>query len=151
VNPLPASDHSSGVVRLSIPARAEWVAVARLATAAVASRQRFSVDAIEDIKLAIAESCTNAIQHGSPDGTIEIECELRRDELVITVRDRGMGPRLGTVNEERIGEMGRTEELGVFLIRALMDTVEYTSDVRDGTQLVMTKRVSDEREFSDPD
>ena len=44
--------------------------------------------------------------------------------------------------QERIGEAGRTEELGVFLIRALMDNVEYTSDVRDGTQLVMTKRVS---------
>jgi serine/threonine-protein kinase RsbW len=133
---------SAGIVRLSIPARAEWVAVARLAVAAVASRQNFSIDEIEDIKLAIAEACTNAIQHGSPDGTIEIEVELRDAELVATVRDRGMGPRLGTVNEERIGESGRTEELGVFLIRALMDAVEYTSDVRDGTQLVMTKRVS---------
>jgi serine/threonine-protein kinase RsbW len=142
MNPMTAPNAQSGVVRLSIPARAEWVAVARLAVAAVASRQHFSVDEIEDIKLAIAESCTNAIQHGEPDGTIEIECELRHDELVVTVRDRGMGPLLGTVNEERIGETGRTEELGVFLIRALMDTVEYTSDARDGTQLVMIKRVS---------
>jgi serine/threonine-protein kinase RsbW len=143
MNPMAVPHSSSGVVRLSIPARAEWVAVARLAVAAVASRQRFSVDEIEDIKLAIAESCTNAIQHGSPDGVIEIECELRDEELVVSVRDRGVGPRLGTVNEERIGDTGRTEELGVFLIRALMDTVEYTSDVRDGTQLVMIKRVSE--------
>jgi serine/threonine-protein kinase RsbW len=142
MNPLEAPNASSGVVRISIPARAEWVAVARLAVSAVASRQRFSIDEIEDIKLAIAEACTNAIQHGSAEGSIDIECELRDDALVTTVRDRGMGPRLGTVNEERIGEMGRTEELGVFLIRALMDDVAYTSDVRDGTQLVMTKRVS---------
>ena len=142
MNPMAATNPSSGVVRLSIPARAEWVAVARLAVAAVASRQRFSVDEIEDIKLAIAEACTNAIQHGSPDGTIELECELRDDELVVAVRDTGFGPRLGTVEEERIGESGRTEELGVFLIRALMDQVDYTSDVRDGTQLVMIKRVS---------
>ena len=142
MNPVAAPNASCGIVRLSIPARAEWVAVARLAVAAVASRQRFSVDEIEDIKLAIAESCTNAIQHGLPDGTIEIECELGDDALIVTVRDRGLGPRLGTVTEDRIGETGRTEELGVFLIRALMDTVEYTSDVRDGTQLVMVKRVS---------
>ena len=46
---------SHGVVELKIPGRAEWVAVARLAVAAVASRLRFSVDEIEDIKLAIAE------------------------------------------------------------------------------------------------
>jgi serine/threonine-protein kinase RsbW len=143
MNPLEQPNVSSGIVRLSIPARAEWVAVARLAVAAVASRQHFSIDEIEDIKLAIAEACTNAIQHGAPGGSIEIECELRDAELVTTVSDRGVGPKLGTVNEERIGEMGRTEELGVFLIRALMDDVEYTSDVRDGTKLVMTKRISE--------
>jgi serine/threonine-protein kinase RsbW len=142
MNPAPAASRSHGVVRLEIPARAEWVAVARLAVAAVASRQRFSVDDIEDIKLAVAESCTNAIQHGTEDGTIAIVCEVAADCIVVTVRDRGQGPPLGAVEEERIGEAGRTEELGVFLIRALMDSVEYTSDVREGTQLVMTKRVS---------
>jgi serine/threonine-protein kinase RsbW len=143
MNPAPAVNRSHGVVRLEIPARAEWVAVARLAVAAVASRQRFSVDDIEDIKLAVAESCTNAIQHGKPDGTIEIQCEVSTEGIVIIVRDRGQGPPLGAVEEERIGELGRTEELGVFLIRALMDSVEYTSDVREGTQLVMIKRVSE--------
>ena len=142
MNPAPAATKSQGIVRLEIPARAEWVAVARLAVAAVASRQCFSVDDIEDIKLAIAESCTNAIQHGTPDGTIEIQCEVSSEGIVLTVRDRGQGPLLSAVEEERIGELGRTEELGVFLIRALMDSVEYTSDPREGTQLVMIKRVS---------
>jgi serine/threonine-protein kinase RsbW len=143
MNPATAANPSHGTVRLEIPARAEWVAVARLAVAAVASRQRFSVDDIEDIKLAVAESCTNAIQHGTADGTITIVCEVSSDGIALTVRDRGQGPPLSAVEEERIGEGGRTEELGVFLIRALMDSVEYTSDVRDGTQLVMTKRVSE--------
>jgi serine/threonine-protein kinase RsbW len=143
MNPVSLAEGAKGVVRLEIPARAEWVAVARLAVAAVASRQRFSVDEIEDIKLAVAESCTNAIQHG-PEGTIELACEVFEERLIVTVRDRGTGPRLNavTVEEERIGESGRTEELGVFLIRALMDSVEYTSDPRNGTQLVMTKRVT---------
>jgi serine/threonine-protein kinase RsbW len=127
-------------VRLTIPSRAEWVAVARLAVAAVASRQRFSVDEIEDIKLATAEACTNAIQHGLPDGEIDLACDLHEDRLVISVRDSGTGPSLGSVEQERIGESGRTEELGVFLIRALMDEVEYTRDGR-GTELVMTKHV----------
>jgi serine/threonine-protein kinase RsbW len=142
MNPAPAATHTHGMVRLEIPARAEWVAVARLAVAAVASRQRFSVDDIEDVKLAVAESCTNAIQHGKEDGVISIVCEITDDGIILTVSDRGQGPTLSAVEEDRIGEAGRTEELGVFLIRALMDSVEYTSDVRDGTQLVMTKRVS---------
>jgi serine/threonine-protein kinase RsbW len=141
VNPAEATNPANAVVRLEIPARAEWVAVARLAVAAVASRQRFSVEEIEDIKLAVAEACTNAIQ-SSPDGPIEIVCDASADELVLTVRHRGRAAALGTVEEERIGDAGRTEELGVFLIRALMDNVEYAVSLRDGTQIVMTKRVS---------
>lgn len=141
MNPASEPHPSHAVVRFEIPARAEWVAVARLGVAAVASRLPFSVDEIEDIRLAIAESCTNAIQHG-PGGTIEIVCDAHPDRLVVAVRDRGTGPRLGSVEGERITETGRTEELGVFLIRALMDVVDYTADPRSGTELVMTKRIS---------
>lgn len=134
---------SEGTVELKIPGRAEWVAVARLAVAAVASRLHFSVDEIEDIKLAIAEACTNAIQSagGVDAGVIEIVCDAREDELRVSVRDRSTGPHLEPIDGASIGE-GRTEALGVFLIRALMDTVEYAHDARRGTELVMTKRVS---------
>jgi serine/threonine-protein kinase RsbW len=134
---------SHGIVELKIPGRAEWVAVARLAVAAVASRLRFSVDEIEDIKLALAEACTNAIQSagGQDAGVIEIVCDAREDELRVTVRDSGAGIHLEPVRAGGLDE-GRTEELGVFLIRALMDSVDYTSDPRRGTELVMIKRVS---------
>jgi serine/threonine-protein kinase RsbW len=134
---------SHGVVELKIPGRAEWVAVARLAVAAVASRLRFSVDEIEDIKLAIAEACTNSIQSagGQDAGVIEIVCDAREDELRVTVRDHTSSPRLEPLKTSGLEE-GRTEELGVFLIRALMDSVDYTSDPRRGTELVMSKRVS---------
>jgi serine/threonine-protein kinase RsbW len=134
---------SHGIVELKIPARAEWVAVARLAVAAVASRLRFSVDEIEDIKLAIAEACTNTIQGagGQDAGVIEIVCDAREDELRVTVRDQNSGIHLEAVKPGGLDE-GRTEELGVFLIRALMDSVDYTSDPRRGTELVMIKRVT---------
>jgi hypothetical protein len=46
VNPAVAAAPSYGTVELKIPAKAEWVAVARLAVAAVASRLHFSVDEI---------------------------------------------------------------------------------------------------------
>jgi serine/threonine-protein kinase RsbW len=145
MNPVarPVEVSSHGTVELKIPGRAEWVAVARLAVAAVASRLHFSVDEIEDIKLAIAEACTNSIQSagGNDAGVIEIVCEAFEDELRVTVRDHSPGPHLEPVKAHAYGE-GRTEELGVFLIRALMDTVDYASDPRRGTQLVMAKRVT---------
>lgn len=142
---LEVSNHAT--VELKIPGRAEWVAVARLAVAAVASRLRFSVDEIEDIKLAIAEACTNSIQGagGSDAGVIEIVCDLLENELRVTVRDTSPAHKLEPVKAKaKAGgiEDGRTEELGVFLIRALMDSVDYTSDPRRGTELVMSKHVS---------
>lgn len=135
---------SHGTVELKIPGRAEWVAVARLAVAAVASRLRFSVDEIEDIKLAIAEACTNSIQSagGVDAGAIEIVCDAEDEELRVTVRDRSTGPHLEPVGDAQPLAEGRTEELGVFLIRALMDSVDYSTDPRRGTELVMTKRVT---------
>lgn len=143
MNQAVSVEQSFPTVELKIPARAEWVAVARLAVAAVASRLRFSVDEIEDIKLAITEACTNCIQHGSAADQIEITSELMSDEVRLSVRDHGVGQRLGTVEKESgFAEGKRTEELGVFLIRALMDDVSYRADPREGTELVMIKRVS---------
>jgi serine/threonine-protein kinase RsbW len=139
--PLEVSSH--GTVELKIPGRAEWVAVARLAVAAVASRLRFSVDEIEDIKLAIAEACTNSIQSagGVDAGVIEIVCDALEDELRVTVRDHSPGLHLEPVKASGVDD-GRTEELGVFLIRALMDSVDYSSDPRRGPELGKTKSVT---------
>jgi anti-anti-sigma factor len=61
--PSRRSEHL-GTVELRIPSKPEWVAVARLAVAAIANRLPFSVEEIEDLKLAIAEACTICIQQG---------------------------------------------------------------------------------------
>ena len=74
-------------------------------------------------------------------GTIEIVCDAREDELRVLVRDHSPSIHLEPLPADGFPE-GRTEELGVFLIRALMDSVDYTSDPRRGTELVMTKRVN---------
>jgi serine/threonine-protein kinase RsbW len=119
VIPAAVETESYGVFELKIPAKAEWVAVARLAIAAVASRLRFSVDEIEDIKLAIAEACTHCIQHATGSDAIEITCEALSDSVHIIVRDRGTAPRIEDV-----------------------DKVEYTTDAKNGTELRMIKYVS---------
>ena len=49
----PAVERSQNeFVELRIPSRPEWVALARLAAATVANRLRFSIEEIEDVKLA---------------------------------------------------------------------------------------------------
>ena len=129
-----------GNVELRIPARAEWVAVARLAAAAVGSRARFSIDELDDIKLAVAEACTNAIQHAHGSSYIEIRCEALADGLRINVRDHGRGTRPESIRSREL-EDERVGGLGVFLIRSLMDDVSYDVHPEQGTQLIMTKRL----------
>jgi serine/threonine-protein kinase RsbW len=133
-----APDSRIGRVELRIPNRAEWVAVARLTIAAIANRLPFSVEDIEDLKLAIAEACTTVIQAGEGDGTIDIICETDPAELRVHVRDERPGR--ADLFQER-SESSGPEGLGVFLIQALMDEVSHSADPRTGTELTMIKRV----------
>jgi serine/threonine-protein kinase RsbW len=135
--PFPAN---VDVVEIRIPCKAEWVALARLSVAAVASRLHFSIDEIEDVKLAVAEACTNAIQHARGSAQIDIKCEASNEGLRVDVRGYGQGTRSETperheLEDERIGG------LGVFLIRSLMDDVTYDVHPERGTHLIMLKRL----------
>ena len=127
-----------GAVQLRIPARAEWVAVARLAAAAVGSRMRLSVDEIDDLKLAIAEACTLCIQRTEGTENIDIRWDISPTELRVTVAADGQGPKLESVKD---ASDSKVDGLGVFLIQSLMEDVAYDLDPQRGARLVMTKRV----------
>jgi anti-sigma regulatory factor (Ser/Thr protein kinase) len=45
-------------VDITIPPKPEYVSIARLAAAAIADRQAFSYDEIEDLKIAVSEDCS---------------------------------------------------------------------------------------------
>jgi serine/threonine-protein kinase RsbW len=132
---------NSSVVELRIPPRAEWAAVARLTVAAVASRLDFSLDDIDDLKLAVAEACTHAIQRSIGEHPVELIFEAHEDSIVVTVRDSSTSARLESVDDEALAD-NQIGALGLFIIRSVMDEVDYRVDPRDGGELVMTKRVS---------
>jgi serine/threonine-protein kinase RsbW len=128
-------------ITLRIPSLAEFVAVARLTVAGIASRMGFPYDAVDDIKVAVGEACTNAIEHAAPDAPhqeIEICCCVEVESLVISITDRGKGfdPALETQPDPLAGG-----GLGLVLIRALMDEVELTNLSGKGTQVRMVKRL----------
>ncbi|MGH7728189.1 MAG: ATP-binding protein [Vulcanimicrobiaceae bacterium] len=128
-----------GTVELQIPIKPEWVAVARLAVAAIANRLPFSVEEIEDLKLAIAEACTICIQQAEASEAIDITCEASTSQLRVHVRDHRYRGRPESL--ERPDSAVPAEGLGVFLIQALMDHLDYRVDPAYGSELVMTKRV----------
>jgi serine/threonine-protein kinase RsbW len=130
------------LVELRIPSRPEWVALARLAAATVANRLHFSIEEIEDVKLAVAEACTAVIQHEGHGEFIDLTCEALSDLLRIRVRDSGRhGLQLSEAPNMNFDE-ARIAGLGVFLIRTLMDEVSYDVSPQTGTDLLMVKRLT---------
>jgi serine/threonine-protein kinase RsbW len=79
--------------------------------------------------VSLTEAVNNAIVHGNkadPTKTVEVRCELLDSVVRITVKDQGDGFRPETVDnplkeENLLRESGR----GIFLMRTLMDRVEF--------------------------
>jgi serine/threonine-protein kinase RsbW len=140
LNPAIERAVKSDTVELRIPCRPEWVALARLAAAAVANRLKFSIEEIEDVKLAVAEACTAVIQHDRHGEFIELICDVRADALKIRVRDAGRHLPASPERRAMDFDEARVAGLGVFLIRTLMDELTYEVDPELGTDLHMTKR-----------
>ena len=132
-------------VELEIPARAEFVALARLLVSSVAQvRRELADDRIDDLKLAVSEACTNAIEaHGAidVDERVVVRCTEADDRLEVLIEDRGAGfdpsslPEHPPVTDpERLNfERG----LGIPLIRSLVDEVDFDTS-GDGTAVRLT-------------
>ncbi len=129
------------LVELRIPSRADWVALARLAAATVANRLRFSIEEIEDVKLAVAEACTAVIQHEGHGEFIQLTCEALDGSLRVRVRDSGRHGVVAADGRRMNFEEARIAGLGIFLIRTLMDEVSYDVHPQHGTDLLMVKRL----------
>ncbi len=137
----------SEVVELEIPARPEFVALARLVVSAMASTDSvLSDDQIDDLKLAVSEACTNAIEaHESirTDERVLVRCWSDDRALRVTIEDRGAGFDPSTLPDhppptdpERLKfERG----LGIPLVRALVDEVDITSST-EGTHVSLAMR-----------
>src|SRR3954453_20800382 len=80
-------------IRLTIPAKPEYITLGRLALTGLARLRPLSQDVVGDLKLALTEACTNSVRHAYEGGagTVEILYELHPDRLVVEVTDAGEG------------------------------------------------------------
>ncbi len=128
--------NTSRVVELKIPSELGYERVAREAAATVARRLGFSPERIDELKTAIAEACTNAIQHGSKsDARMKVIVVLTADEtkLDILVKDPGAGdsPPSEVVAPDiqaQIEGQVRKSGLGLWLIHQMVDEAYFVAD-----------------------
>ena len=95
---------------------------------------------IFNVHLAFEEAMTNAIMHGNcsdPQKNIYLTCDVRENEVVISVRDEGCGFNPDTVPDPRHPDNILTPSgRGILLIRHIMSKVEFLPE---GNGLTMTK------------
>lgn len=133
-------------INLSLPPYAEFVSVARLTLSGIATRMNFSIEDIEDIKIAISEACTNIIQHAYTDsdqpGIISIVCSINEERLEITVKDTGKGFDVSSPISAKVDGKDTTQYglgLGLTFIKSMMDDYSIDSVIGKGTTLRMSK------------
>ncbi len=117
-------------IDLKIPPRPEYISVARLIAAAVAARQGFTYDEIEDLKVAVSEACTALIQSQGDSGEpIALHFVEEADALDISIAARRSGAGSRPLFREARAAVRRDEmadearALGVFLMQCLVDEV----------------------------
>jgi serine/threonine-protein kinase RsbW len=132
--------HDGRCVRLTIPARPEYITLGRLALTAIAGVRPLSDETLHDLKLALTEACTNSVKHAYREhgpGSVDIVYELHSDRLAVEVGDAGSGfePIVASDDANELVEGG----LGIEIIRAVTDEVEITERDGGGSRLRFVK------------
>ena len=111
-------------VQLTIPAKAEYITLCRLALTGISRLRPLAEETLADLKLALTEACSNSERHAyaGREGHVEITYELHSDRLVVEVADDGEG---FDPADSRDGDGELTEGgLGIAIIRSIADELE---------------------------
>jgi serine/threonine-protein kinase RsbW len=139
--PTTSANGGAPTVRLTIPAKAEYITLVRLALSGLSQSRELSDETLGDLKLAVTEACSNSIRHayGDGDGSVEVVYELHPDRLVVEVCDDGPG--FSVADPPLVGEDGLNEGgLGIAIIRELADELELgPGDSGQGSRLRFVK------------
>ena len=127
---------ADGLISLAIPAQAEYLSLVRAVVAAAAALDPgLGVNRIEDLRIAVSEATTNAIEAHANLGSeerITIRCDLAEDRIEVEVQDH-VGSNFDPASLQHPGELdepGRLEYEGGFgipLMRVLADEMNIRS------------------------
>jgi serine/threonine-protein kinase RsbW len=115
------------LLRLEVPAVAAYVGLTRtIVTNLAASLPGIDDDRLDDLRIAVSEACTSAIDAHDPtddDDLVVVRCELDDDALYVQIDDRADGADRQALTEE--DDPGGERGWGLQLIRALVDDATF--------------------------
>ena len=135
-------------VEVSLPSRLGYERIAMDCSASFAKMVGFAPQRIEDLKTAVAEACLNAIEHGNkshPDTRVLVTMNFKDDRFSVSVKDGGNGiPRLPKDKAvmRSIEKLEPPKGLGTYLIKQLVDEVEFNNMTKDGHAVKMVIKLT---------
>ncbi len=139
------SKQTKSEVVLTIPMHPSMELVAAQTGSLIAEANGFDEKCIEEIQLAIIETCINAFEHSkSHDRRVCIKFIIKDNELELKITDRGVGFQL---NPDKLPPEGESQpqELrkrgwGLELIRNMMDNLYVDSNEHETTITLVKKK-----------
>jgi serine/threonine-protein kinase RsbW len=109
-------------------------------------RRNVPEDMIADLAIAVTELVNNAIKHGNkkdPDKMVTVRLHFDDGKARATVIDQGEGFDPDSLpnpiaEENLLKEIGR----GIFIVKSLMDRVEFVFPKEGGTEVTITKIIA---------
>ena len=102
---------------------------------------------VENIMLAVDEACTNIIKHAyklSPEGEIIIKINYDKEKFTVTIIDYGKSfepDRVPLPDLQKYYREHRVGGLGMYLMKSLMDNVEYITVPGEYNQVLLSKKI----------
>ncbi|WP_322815439.1 ATP-binding protein [Chloroflexus sp.] len=125
-------------MQLTIPSILGYEVIVRDAVASLTQQFGLAPERIEDIKTALCEACTNAIEHGNhadPQRKVRVICTIDEQYLIVEVCDEGTDPPVLPQKpiEWTISPSTSFRGRGLMLMTALADEVNVVPDALTGT------------------
>ncbi len=129
---------------LIVPAQVDCLASLRDFVIQIGERHGYGRELVNAFKLAIDEAATNIISHayGDREGYITVQAIIKRKSLTIKLIDQGLYFHPDWAAKPNLKAAVDAEErpgLGIFVIRKLMDHIDYSKS-HTGNELTLTKR-----------
>lgn len=131
--------------KLKIPSITKNLQMVREFVLKIAAQTGFNEETQEQIALAVDEACTNVIKHAHHHDArklmdIQIRTDANKMKIIITDRGRGFDiTKLKDPDVEQFIKESRHSGLGIYLIKTLMDEVEYEFKPGVKNQVQLTK------------
>ncbi|MER7366943.1 anti-sigma factor [Nonomuraea wenchangensis] len=117
------------VVSIRLPAASAYLSVLRTATAGLAARLDFTLDEIEDLRIAVDEACAMLLNEAVPGTDLTAEFELTGQEMQVRVEVATVG-----------SSAPKRDDFAWMVLTALADDVDAVTDSADRMAIVLRKR-----------